>query len=76
MASRTYRYFTGEPLEVDVEVRNTSGRDGDEVVQAYLVFPKLAGAPNLALRGFTRLHLKAGERRRVHSPSGTGTSAT
>jgi beta-glucosidase len=56
----------GEPLEVDVEVRNTGGRDGDEVVQAYLVFPKLAGAPNLALRGFARVHLKAGEGRRVH----------
>ena len=46
-------------------MRNTSGRDGDEVVQAYLVFPRLAGAPNLALRGFTRVHLKAGESRRV-----------
>jgi beta-glucosidase len=58
----------GEPLEVAVDVQNTSGRDGDEVVQAYLVFPafpRLPGAPNLALRGFTRVHLKAGESRTV-----------
>ena len=34
-------------------------------MQAHLVFPKLAGAPNLALRGFTRVHLKAGESRNM-----------
>lgn len=55
----------GEPLDVAVDVRNTSERDGDEVVQAYLVFPRLPGAPTLALRGFTRVHLHAGESRTV-----------
>jgi beta-glucosidase len=55
----------GEPLDVAVDVRNTSSRDGDEVVQAYLEFPKLPGVPLLALRGFTRVHLKAGESRTV-----------
>ncbi|MGD8898077.1 MAG: glycoside hydrolase family 3 C-terminal domain-containing protein, partial [Acidobacteriota bacterium] len=55
----------GEPLDVAVDVRNTSDRDGDEVVQAYLVFPKLPGAPSHALRAFTRVHLKAGESRTV-----------
>jgi len=58
----------GEPLEVAVDVQNTSARDGDEVVQAYLVFPefpRMPGAPNLALRGFTRVHLKAGEKQTV-----------
>jgi len=46
-------------------VKNTSARDGDEVVQAYLTFPKRAGAPKHALRGFTRIHLRAGESRAV-----------
>jgi len=55
----------GEPLQVDVEVKNTSARDGDEVVQAYLTFPKLSGAPRRALRGFSRVHLRAGESRTV-----------
>jgi beta-glucosidase len=55
----------GDPLEIEVEVTNSSDRDGDEVAQVYLVFPKVAGAPNLALRAFTRLHLKAGESRKV-----------
>ncbi len=55
----------GEPLTVEARVTNTSAREGDEVVQVYLGFPKLAGAPKHALRGFTRVHLKAGEAQTV-----------
>jgi len=55
----------GDPLEVAVDVENTGKRDGDEVVQVYLVFPKLDGAPRHALRGFSRIHLRSGESRRV-----------
>ena len=55
----------GDPLHVEAQVANTSARDGDEVVQLYLSFPKLPGAPLRALRGFTRIHLKAGESRAV-----------
>ena len=42
-------------------MKNTSQRDGDEVVELYLTFPKLSGAPIRALRGFTRVHIRAGE---------------
>jgi len=55
----------GSPLGVEVDVKNTSKRDGDEVVQVYISFPKIAGAPLKALRGFTRVHLKAGEQQHV-----------
>jgi beta-glucosidase len=55
----------GEPLQVEAQVANTGTRAGDEVVQAYLSFPKLPGAPLRALRGFTRVHLKPGERQTV-----------
>jgi beta-glucosidase len=55
----------GEPLQAEARVTNTSARDGDEVVQVYVGFPKLAGAPKHALRGFTRVHLKAGETQAV-----------
>ena len=51
----------GDPLNVDADVKNTSQHDGDEVVELYLTFPKLAGAPIRALRGFTRVHIRAGE---------------
>ena len=51
----------GGPLNVDADVKNTSQRDGDEVVEVYLTFPKLPGAPIRALRGFTRVHIAAGK---------------
>jgi beta-glucosidase len=52
-------------VDVEVDVKNTGKRDGDEVVQLYISFPKLAGAPLKALRGFTRVHLKSGETQHV-----------
>jgi beta-glucosidase len=55
----------GTPLLVDVDVRNTGAVAGDEVVQAYVVFPKLAGAPLRALRGFERVSLRPGETKHV-----------
>jgi beta-glucosidase len=69
----TFRYGTpalsapsvaaGSPVNVDVEVANTGKRDGDEVVQLYVAKPGDAANPTLA--GFRRIHLKAGERKRV-----------
>ena len=40
----------GDPLSVDADVKNTSDRDGDEVVALYLSFPKSPYAPIHALR--------------------------
>ena len=55
----------GDPLSVDADVKNTSERDGDEVVELYLSFPKSPGAPILALRGAARIHLARGETQHV-----------
>jgi beta-glucosidase len=55
----------GEPVTAEVRLTNSGSRDGDEVVQLYLSFPKVAGAPLRALRGFQRVHLKAGESQTV-----------
>jgi beta-glucosidase len=54
----------GEVQTVSVDVTNSGARDGDEVVQLY-VSRDVAGAPVRALHGFMRVHLKAGETRRV-----------
>jgi len=59
------RLQAGNPLDVEVDVKNSGKRDGDEVVELYISFPKLAGAPLKALRGFTRVHLKSGEQQHV-----------
>jgi beta-glucosidase len=55
----------GDPLTLEVTVTNTGKREGDEVAQLYLNFPKVPGAPLSALRGFTRVHLKPGESKKV-----------
>jgi len=55
----------GDSLTADVDVKNTSEWDGDEVVQLYISFPKAPGAPLRALRGFTRVHILAGETQHV-----------
>jgi beta-glucosidase len=49
-----------DPLDVSVTVTNTGKIAGDEVVQLYLKFPDVAGAPIRALRGFQRIHLEPG----------------
>ena len=56
----------GQPVAVDVAVTNTGKLPGDEVVQLYLKFPPVKGAPLIALRGFERIHLDAGASKKVH----------
>jgi beta-glucosidase len=48
-----------------VNVKNASQREGDEVVELYLVFPSVPGAPRNALRGFQRVHLGPRETRHL-----------
>jgi beta-glucosidase len=50
----------GETLGVEADIKNTNEREGDEVVQLYLSFPKSPYVPIHALRGFTRVHVGAG----------------
>jgi beta-glucosidase len=77
-AGLSYTTFSYAPLRIEpikgapengivvtTEIANTGTRAGDEVAQLYLTPPAFEGAPRLALRGFQRLSLKAGERRQV-----------
>jgi beta-glucosidase len=50
----------------DVTVTNTGKVAGDEVVQVYLKFPPVQGAPLIALRGFRRIHLEPGASQEIH----------
>jgi beta-glucosidase len=56
----------GQPVEANVTVANTGKVAGDEVVQVYLRFPAVKGAPLIALRGFQRIHLEPGASQHVH----------
>ena len=55
----------GSPLLAEVTVSNTGHRAGDEVVQLYLGFPDLPGAPHIALRAFKRIHLEIGDEQKI-----------
>jgi beta-glucosidase len=56
----------GDPLGVDVTVKNVGTRYGEAVPQLYLGFPGAAGQPIRALRGIGRVALQAGESHKVH----------
>jgi beta-glucosidase len=58
-----------DTVNVSFKVKNTSGRDGDEVVQLYIhnvESPVIQ--PKEQLRGFKRIHLKSGETQSVTLP--------
>jgi beta-glucosidase len=55
----------GEDATVSVDVTNSGGREGDEVVQLYVSRPAVAGAPVRALKAFQRIALKPGEMRTI-----------
>ncbi len=50
---------------IQATVKNTSARDGDEVVQLYVGGGAGEESPIRNLRGFRRIHLRAGESRQV-----------
>jgi beta-glucosidase len=56
---------TPEGAEIIATVRNTSTLDGDEVVQLYVGGGPEEEAPIRNLRGFQRIHLRAGESREM-----------
>ncbi len=55
----------GASVVVTTMVRNTGARDGDEVAELYLRPPQTTVSPAVELEGFKRIHLRAGEARRV-----------
>ncbi|KAH6855526.1 glycoside hydrolase superfamily [Chaetomium sp. MPI-CAGE-AT-0009] len=58
-----------DTVTISVTVSNTSGRDGKEVVQVYVKdLVASVVVPNIQLRGFEKVLLKAGESKRVNIP--------
>jgi len=65
LAVPTSAVQAGSPVVAEVTVTNSGSKAGDEVAQLYLSFPKVAGAPLKALRGFKRIHLEPGASQKV-----------
>jgi len=68
--SRLHAKRAPNGAEISATVKNTSSREGDEVVQLY-VGGSGEDAPIRSLRGFKRIHLRAGESRQVRFTLGT-----
>ena len=59
----------GESATVSLDITNTGGRDGDEVVQLYVSFPgSTIERPRKELKGFARVSVPAGDTARVDLP--------
>jgi beta-glucosidase len=56
---------TPKGAEIHATVKNTSTRDGDEVVQLYMGSDASEGAAVRSLKGFQRVHLRAGQSQQV-----------
>ncbi len=57
---------TRSVVNLEVEVKNTGKKDGEEVVQVYLSHPDYKGPkPLYALKAFKKIHFKAGESQTV-----------
>ncbi len=56
---------TPKGADLRATVKNTSQRDGDEVVQIYVEGGREPDAPIRSLRAFQRIHLRAGESRQL-----------
>jgi len=58
-------HASGE-ITVVASVKNTGSREGDEVVQLYVAFPQSSIVRSMkALKGFQRVHLRAGEEKNI-----------
>jgi beta-glucosidase len=56
---------TAKGAQISASVKNTSTREGDEVVQLYVSGGGAADDPTRQLRGFQRIHLRPGETKQV-----------
>ena len=60
-----------EPLNLDLWIKNTGKRDGDEVIQVYIRKLKDKEGALKTLRAFKRIHVKSGEKKQIsiHLPN-------
>lgn len=59
------KYTTKDTVNVIVKVKNTGKMDGDEVVQAYIQYPRADRMPVKELKGFKRASVKKGGQQSV-----------
>jgi beta-glucosidase len=64
---------SGGKLSISADIANTGSRDADEIVELYIHAPAGSVArPVRELKGFQRIHMKAGEKQNVSFSLGAG----
>jgi beta-glucosidase len=58
-------FISNGSISLTAEVKNTGVVDGDEVLQAYIVYPQNPGMPKKELKFFKRISTKSGEAKSV-----------
>ena len=61
----TTNLHAGDSLTVEADIKNTGKRAGDEVAELYLTPPHTSVSPELALNGYTRVHLAPGQTQHI-----------
>jgi beta-glucosidase len=64
-AAPAKRYKLKDTLSITIQVKNTGKMDGDEVVQAYIEYPKIDRMPIKELKGFKRISVAQGSQQSV-----------
>jgi beta-glucosidase len=59
------KYNAKDTISVTVKVKNTGKMDGDEIVQAYIEYPKIDRMPVKELKGFKRVSVSKGDEQSV-----------
>jgi beta-glucosidase len=59
------KYNAKDTLSVTLKVKNIGKTDGDEVVQAYIEYPKIDRMPVKELKGFKRVSVSKGNEQSV-----------
>jgi len=54
-----------DTIQFSVEIENTGGMDGDEVLQAYIQYPAMERMPLKELKGFKRVNVSKGSKQTV-----------
>ncbi|WP_281962007.1 glycoside hydrolase family 3 C-terminal domain-containing protein [Bacteroides nordii] len=65
------RIHANESVNLDLWIKNTGERDGEEVIQVYIRKLKDKEGPLKTLRAFKRVHVKSGEKKQIsiHLPN-------
>jgi beta-glucosidase len=59
------KYKVTDSISINLTVKNTGNTSGDEVIQAYIKYPKIDRMPLKELKAFKRIHVEKGKEKMI-----------